>query len=316
MNRPMNPAPDTHSVVFVVGARRSGTTLLQAMLRGHPDLIVHPKEAQFIFELYQRHGDRVEEVSAALETLGSHPYRAPDVTHARLAAVAPARGPVPLRTLLDRYVDLWAGEALNARMPVFKHPYLIFHLDAVFHLYPRARVIHVVRDPRANVASQRARWPEASLAEATRWWRRAVHAGRARKRQRPDSIVEVRYEDLVQKPEHTLHTLFENLPVDYHPAVQNFTLQTRTFDRDADPRRVRYTRPDPERLRVWRRRLTSVEVRLVERWCAEEMLWWGYRPSHPPASTPGILLRLAGESVVLAAKQTLRRAFRASSRQP
>lgn len=43
--------------ILVFGCRRSGTTLLRSMLAQHPDLLVHPKEPQFILTLRDRFGE-------------------------------------------------------------------------------------------------------------------------------------------------------------------------------------------------------------------------------------------------------------------
>ncbi len=106
----MDPTP-----VFIVGIPRSGTTLLEQMLDGHPD--VHGA------------GERAE-----LEMI---------------ARMMPSGG---LNTeSLDRYARMYLDRirplAPTARRITDKMPNNVLHLGLAGRLFPAARVIHCVRDP-------------------------------------------------------------------------------------------------------------------------------------------------------------------------
>lgn len=45
--------PTLFNPIFIVGAPRSGTTLLQYMLRSHPDIYFPTGESHFIIPLYR-----------------------------------------------------------------------------------------------------------------------------------------------------------------------------------------------------------------------------------------------------------------------
>lgn len=270
--------------ILIVGARRSGTTLLHAMLSQHPDLLVHPEEPQFVLELLQRFGQTVRDVPAALRLIDAHPYRAPAVTRDALERIVGAEGPLPLHRLVQAYLTVWRGDESRDKRPVLKHPRLIFHLDLARELFPASTVVHVVRDPRGNVLSQRARWPDIPILECAAWWRAAVRRGHALALRRPDACIEVVYERLVRDPERTMRELCSFLRLPFTSDLLSFELETQVYSPAAEPRPAAYTRPDASRLGRWRTGLTPTEIRLVERWCRREMPWWGYDPVHPATS--------------------------------
>lgn len=271
--------------VVIVGSRRSGTTLLRTMMSQHPNLLVHPDEPQFLLELYHRFGNHITDVPAAATHLLDHPYTPQTLAPEALRASFGEDTSLSLRAFAQRYTRAWGGEALDVQRPVLKHPRLIFHLDLVFELFPDAVVVHLVRDPRANVFSQRSRWPDLSIWECALWWRDAVRAGRALARRQPDVCIELRYEDLVQQPEETSQQLCAFLQVPYTSRLLEFELETRSFRPDGRPQQVRFSRLDATRLARWREHMTPMEVRLVEACCRREMGWWGYEPLQPEVSS-------------------------------
>ena len=60
--------------LFIVGAPRSGTTLLLYMLRSHPRLFLPADESHFFIPMYRRYGaeprlDSVEDIHALLQAM-------------------------------------------------------------------------------------------------------------------------------------------------------------------------------------------------------------------------------------------------------
>ncbi|MDV7391231.1 sulfotransferase, partial [Arthrospira platensis SPKY1] len=70
----MTTAADQDRPIFIVGAPRSGTTLLQYMLRSHPEISLPTGESHFLVPLYRdqnAYGDlsRVENITRVLEAM-------------------------------------------------------------------------------------------------------------------------------------------------------------------------------------------------------------------------------------------------------
>ena len=150
-------------------------------------------------------------------------------------------------------------------------------------------MIHIVRDPRANISSQRARWPELTVTDCAIWWRDAVRIGRATANEDPEHCIELRYEDLVLDPSPTLQYLCKALGLTFSEAMMSFDYQTTSFQPDAKPENVRHQGIDASRLERWRQYLDDDEVQIIERYCGAEMAWWNYERTQLPSS-PNIAL--------------------------
>jgi len=295
------------SVILISGCRRSGTTLMRTVLSGHPDLLVHPWEAQFILDLWERFGTTIHNLPAALDYLASHRYRPESVATAAIYDRLPESGAVDLQTFLKGYLDAWvAGEAENPiRRLVLKDPRFIFHLDLLDELSPGAVTINLIRDPRANVASQRRRWPEAPLIECIQRWLGSIHAAREWEGKHPHRLVNLRFEDLIQTPRQALQNLCLRLDVPFMEKILNFSMVEERYLAGAPGRNtneasildqeVTYTGFESAPLDAWRDQLESVEVEIIEYLTREEMRTWGYDPERSPGRSRGFPLRLALE---------------------
>lgn len=269
------------SPIVIVGARRSGTTLLREILSQHPGLLVHPDEPQFILEIHERFGTVISNVDAAARYICTHRYASRTLDEAAFSTQCASTRALPWYELLRCYFRVWGGDKLNSRRVVVKEPALAFHLDKVRVVFPDAHVVHIVRDPRANVASQLARWTDAGVWECATWWREAVRAAREWQATEQGGYTELRYEDLVNAPEDTLVRLCETLTIPYYSQMLEVKFTTRLFTPGAPPRDVTITGIDRSRARVWRENLTPLEIRLVESRCHAEMMRWDYSLMSP-----------------------------------
>jgi hypothetical protein len=268
--------------ILITGCRRSGTTLLRAMLNQHPALLAHPAEPQFILDLYRRFGRYIYDVPQAVGYVRDHPHRAATITPEALHDVYGNSKQLWLQEFVQRYLSVFSGDERSRKRLVLKDPYFIRHLGLVFDLWPEATVIHVVRDPRANVSSQRARWPKASLWECIMWWREAARVGHNLAGRQPKRCIELRYEDLVRRPEQTLQQLCQFLHLPYTSELLEFELETISFAPGQEPEAVLFRQLDPARLSQWQKYLSPLAIRLIETACSEEMTWYRYKTSGPP----------------------------------
>ena len=117
--------------VFLVGFPRSGTTLLEQALASHPDIRT------------------MEEVDCLGETVGEYFYAADGM--ARFAAL----GEDELAALRAAYWRRVAEAGIAADRPVFvdKMPLNSVHQGMIARLFPAARILFALRDPRDVVLS-------------------------------------------------------------------------------------------------------------------------------------------------------------------
>ncbi|MDQ1374753.1 MAG: hypothetical protein QOJ09_2091 [Actinomycetota bacterium] len=201
MGRADSPLRDR--LVFIVGARRSGTNLLQRVLATHPDVALIPSET-FLFH----HGIR------ALFDLVQHSAAG----SARTGRIYVQREEFldAVRDLCDRIYSGVVGAEASAARILERTPHHAYDVDLIAAVYPDARVLHIIRDGRDVARSLTVQdWGPASLAEAAEEWRSAVTAARDAG-SAFSGYREVRYERLCAATEETVEGLFAwlDLPVD------------------------------------------------------------------------------------------------------
>ena len=128
------PGDDRPAPVFFVGFPRSGTTLMEAMLRAHPGLATTGERSP----LHEARRRLIERYGRA-----AYPECVGDMTE---ADVAEARG------RFWSYAETAVGAAPSQRL-VDKLPLNIVELGVAARLFPDAPVVMALRDPRDTVLS-------------------------------------------------------------------------------------------------------------------------------------------------------------------
>jgi len=168
-----------------------------------------------------------------------------------------------------------------------KSPAHVRYVDTLLTWFPNARVLHMLRDPRAIYVSDVHRrkvdrtrpysWfahvpllLEAVLLLQTTWtWLDA--AGRARElaRRWPDRYRLVRFEDLVREPESELAQIFTFLGVDDSPDWVRVTVTSPSLRAESEG-------IDPQAADRWRGRIGRVPEAWLRLWLGPSMRGLGY----------------------------------------
>ncbi|WP_022836723.1 sulfotransferase family protein [Salisaeta longa] len=255
--------------LFVVGCPRSGTTLVQRLLNAHPEVAIAPET--FLVQKARRHSP-----PALIEALAAGPLfpamGAPDAFH---RAARAAHDPQAIFEALLRTFAAHTGASVVGE----KTPDHVRHIPQLLDWFPRARVIHVVRDARAVVNSWRTvPWRSGYVARDAELWVEHVAAGRAAAATHPAAVHTVRFEALVRSPEATLRTLCRAVGLAFDPAMVHFhQTPPDTVDVEREPWKQRVTRPiDPSVATRWRTELPWRDVCVVEAVAGTEMRRWRY----------------------------------------
>jgi hypothetical protein len=267
---------------FVVGSKRSGTTLLRAMLDASPVLAI-PPESQFIPVLAPRAGEAFD-VAAFVRELLVLPRLSywdidKEVLRSGIMSEPPATYPDAVRRVYAIYAATQGKERYGDKTPGYAGD-----IDGLAAMFPEAVFIHLIRDGRDVVPAvlDADDWGPTRLVDAAFNWRRIVNAGRASgKRLGPARYVEVRYEDLVADPAPTLERLcaFIDTPVDpvmLHPEARAERVIA-GFSRPQTHASLR--EPITVGLRDWRRDLPRRDVELVEELIGDTLEELGYSRS-------------------------------------
>ncbi|HEY4128926.1 MAG TPA: sulfotransferase [Gammaproteobacteria bacterium] len=194
--------------LFIVGMPRSGTSMLEQMLSSHP-LVHGGGEMTFLHaELRRRLGPRAQDDFAG-GVLG--------LRDAELAEVAAG---------LVAYMDQMAP---TARRVTDKMPSNFMLVGLLHALFPRAHIIHCIRDPLDTCTScfttsfkhgHKFTNDLKELGEYHRLYQENM--AHWRKVLPPGTLYEIRYEDLVADTETQLRRLLEFCGLEWDPACLNF----------------------------------------------------------------------------------------------
>jgi len=269
----------------VVGAARSGTTLLRLMLDAHPALAI-PSETGFVPQLIdagRRPGASPEALAALLvehRRFADFGFEPAEV-HELFARVEPFNAPDALRAFFGAYAERQGKSRWGDKTPAYA-----LRMRDIGRALPEVRFVHVIRDGRDVRLSQMGRGESPpSAAKHARRWRRRVRAAQRQGRSLP--YLEVRFEDLVTDTEAELRRVCELIELDYEPAMLAYheratdrlpASELRAHLRTAEP-------PSPERIGRWRREMPPEDLAEFNRVAGSLLEELGYDVAEPSGRT-------------------------------
>ena len=231
-NDPLDLQTIRDGLFFIVGPHRSGTTLLQAMLSSHSRLTV-PPETGYFDQVWPRRAHLGPLTDAGnLARVGrfvtSRDCAVSDL-HVDWSQVtaAVAASPGGYEDLFVAILALYARSRGKRRVGE-KSPRHLFAIPELSRLYPQARFLCLIRDPRAVVRSEReTSWGSQSVLRITRRWCRVVDAAEKFSQSLPANRFRlVSYEDLVTNPETQLRSICQFLGETFEPELLRFQERT------------------------------------------------------------------------------------------
>jgi len=294
MNAPVNATEATFSAdspVFIVGMSRAGTTLLSRMVDAHSDIAIFPETWMYVvldrlgcLEEFRSPWQSALFFNEVWENLTR--YRDPA---ARVVAREAARGAGylgPSARLLEQLGRAYARER-NAKIWGEKTPGHALWLPQIRALFPQARILFMVRDPRDVLVSYDERWDEGR--RDTRYIVRTAsllkyflsHLLR-RPAFPPEQVHWVRYEGLAANPAAELQRVCNFLGVDFQDSMLDFYRRHANLEQDMPEARYHTLLSRPvtgEKIGRYQDALTQTQIALVESLLGEEMQAVGYSPS-------------------------------------
>lgn len=266
---------------IIVGAPRSGTTLLRFMLDAHSELAI-PPETGFLTLGAQLGGREDMLRERFFRAVVNHPEPAPswpdfevpeETFWQALTEISPF-------TVSEGYRAFYRLYAARLRKPRWgdKTPIYCMSIDAIRSVLPEARFIHIIRDGRDVALSLRGMWfsPGWEIETQAQYWSNCVLTARQAGVGRRD-YLEVRYEDLILNTRETLERVCNHVALSFERTMLSYYTQTHERLREhkgrasADGRplltreeRLRQQQrttapPDPGRVFAWKRAMSAEE---------------------------------------------------------
>lgn len=293
----MTAAAEAARPFFIVGAQRSGTTMLRLMLNNHPALAV-PFESVFIPEFYRRLGEYGD-----LREHGNVERLLGDICADRWVqrgGLVPDPGAVLARgvdsypALVDAIFSEYARSRGKRRWGD-KTPTYVTELDVLWELFPGCRFVHLVRDGRDVALSLSGiSWGSSHIPRIAEEWRWKTTLAHKMGRMIPDHYLEVRYEDLVREPTAALRAIcgflgepYSDAMLDYHASGEQEMPQD-----SLQWHRSSVSAPDPSKLDAWKRRMSVPDQILFEEFAGSALDLFGYERLNRPATLGSRLRRM------------------------
>jgi hypothetical protein len=282
--------------LFICGYQKSGTSLVAALLDGHPRVCVFPEETSILrwmagrefasredalrFLLERTHVERLGHLLDEGGPEGNRDFR--DFDHPRFRRELEGRflaGEGSVKALLDAVMAAFADASGQAERDywVEKTPRNEYYLDTIDRWYPQARALFMIRDPRdVYVSYARNREQGGStltLGNFVATWGLSVWNW---KRQAPsDRRLLLRYEDLLHGPEAELRRICGWLGIEFSDELTRPNKLGKPWYGNSmfsDRFEAISTRP----IGRWRDNLDRQDLEVIESLLGREMEAFGY----------------------------------------
>jgi hypothetical protein len=308
----MTAATTSGTIIFIVGNSRSGTTMMRRVLGKHPEIYML-EELHFFEQLWSSDDKNtiltVPDAAALAAKLffiqrdgylaqmdeQKHFEEAMNMVSSMETELYPHE---VLRTFLH-YETARGGKTI----PCEKTPQDVFYIREILELFPEAKIINMVRDPRGVMLSQKRKWQRRNMGAGfmtkkeqrrlrinyhpitiSKLWNASQRA--AQPYLEHERVQTVIFEQLVNQSESLVRNLCSFLNIEYNPTMLNIPHVGSSNEAD---------KPDSfgiktERAGNWEKGgLNKGEIWFCQQICGSFMAAYGYevKPIHPG---PGLKL--------------------------
>ena len=282
--------------IFIVGVGRSGTSLLQSMLASHPQL-AFPPEINFVRRFL---GTQI--LAKQYQTLGMAGFADwlaqdnwldrlkvdfTEIVQQSLGADGQLSGALLYSYLMQAYAKQ-QGKSLCGD----KDPRSLEFLPLIHHFYPRAHIVHILRDPRdVLVSKKKAGWSRRApvLRHIFANGFQFSYGHKMGQKLFKNKYHLIIYEELLRRPESILTGLCDAIGIAYSSKMLNFQQAARKIV-TASERAWKKETLGPlikNNSGKWQHALSEEEIGLTERFCSKAFAVGGYQFSQPLSDITG-----------------------------
>lgn len=311
----MNNTDSSIPLVCIVGSSRSGTTMLNRILGNHP-AILGLNELHFFGRIWDMdpasRWDRAKAIKEAADLFcvarrsiwNNGPSAQETETATSLVDDALARsssGTLSPQTVFAAVMGVLLNEA-GKSMATDQTPRNILYAEKILAMFPEAKIIQLIRDPRAVLYSQKNRWKQRSLGfkdtpvtnlvrvfvnyhpfTTCKLWLAACRKGK--KLQGNNNYMAVKFEDLVDSPETVVGNMCTFLGLDFFPYMLDVPqVGSSNAVHNANAKGVSRSVVD-----AWQGKLSPAELWICQKMAAAEMAELDYSPVPVALPVPGLI---------------------------
>lgn len=287
---------DHERPIFIVGAPRSGTTLLQYMLRSHPRISLPTGESHFFIPLYRNSGSygdlsKLENLRQVLKAMHHQNAEFLDTDlHGlkfdieRLAIELHSEERSSMQSIIAGLYEKNAVLEGKARWGD-KTPYYVLHIPKLLEWFPGAQIIHLIRDGRDVALSLFGRKHDFGVYNiyiAAKYWQQYVETGhKYGSHLSSATYLEIHYEDILLKQKDTMQNICQFLGEEFSVELLNFKKA-----RGAGKTPLLQMPVQSGNAEKWRKYLSKWQIRIFENAAGNTLEQFGYPLMNNPSSLP------------------------------
>ena len=272
--------------VFVVGFPRSGTTLVQLLITAHHGFLSAPETHFFSYSMQpiRRGTDKMISI-ADLDIIFKRLEEKTEINFEKYIHKIKQKeiNGIALDILLNDIMNiLTKNDSQNLQRWVEKTPRHALHISEIINLFPLVKIINVIRDPRDVVSSLIKKKKFSSkkkkkmyyIKRSWEWHREVSHTLEISKNFQ-NSVLTVRYEDIINRPYITMNKIMTFLGEAFDENC--LTSFSANYDKVITPWEKNHKKLCSEnkiidRRKIWKTRIDLFYAKLIEIICRPLMI--------------------------------------------
>lgn len=268
------------SPIFIMGAYRSGTTMLASHLAENAQAVSLP-EMPFVLDIIESNASSVDEIKQLYSQIsGQFHFKASGLSISENDFINLfEESSTPAQRIYKLLQHHFGFSSTKQKFWIEHTPHNRERVARYLKVFPNAKFIHIVRDPRAVYASMHSyiRWNSQDPIAFAKKWTSSITHGHLAATQYSDIIKEISYEQYVLNQTATLKELCQFSGLSYQPSMNTgngiklpeYTLKQHKLVGKA---------PDASRIKAWQTTISEREAEIIEHECKVWMEYYNISP--------------------------------------
>ncbi len=219
-----NKSSETIEPFFIIGAGRSGNTLLRRILNNHSELFIPPETYDLgpsiqQFRVYNPMGWK-----SIVKLIYANFEFSPEFYTFGLDSLADLYHEVSkydedkqsMAHILNAFYMYYRNKHnIDAMRWGDKTPLNTLYVNEILEVFPNAKFIHIIRNPYDSIHSYVKAGLYKNYKDASERWKRSVEIASEFGKKNPTNYYEIEYEQLVDEPEFNIEKICDFLDIEY-----------------------------------------------------------------------------------------------------